>query len=449
MTRGGPAVGSLALIASLAVAAASPAATLRVTRTGDPAPGDCRPRDCSLREAVLAANASVGVADRIVLPETRRDYRLTRPGTEEDSALDGDLDLNDGPVAIVHRGGGRSTISAAGLGERLFEVDVPATFRALVLTGGDAVGSSEHDGGAIEAKSDVTVSRSLLRGNRAQDFGGAIDHNVGTLRILRTKLLANRALDEAGAIESSGERLVIRRSTFRGNLSLDSQGGAMYTATDLEIRQSSFIGNRTELRGGAIHVDSGEAEIADSTFAGNRAAENGGAISSYSTNAAIWNSTFSGNRAAANGGGIWNGGNLALNGITVARNVSNADEDLVGGAGGGVQNSPAGTIEIGNSILALNDQRGGDADDCSGTFASAGGNLRGEAIDCGGFTGPGDAVRANPRIGRLARNGGPTQTIALKRGSAAIGRAVESFATFRDQRGVERDANPDSGAYER
>src|SRR5262245_53868368 len=47
----------------------------------------------SLREAILAANASVGVADTINLPAGT--YGLTRTGADEDAGATGDLDVSD------------------------------------------------------------------------------------------------------------------------------------------------------------------------------------------------------------------------------------------------------------------------------------------------------------------------------------------------------------------
>jgi hypothetical protein len=54
----------------------------------------------------------------------------------------------------------------------------------------------------------------------------------------------------------------------------------------------------------------------------------------------------------------------------------------------------------------------------------------------------------DPGLGPLADNGGPTPTQELLHGSEAIGHAG-SDAPVRDQRGVKRDSDPDSGAYER
>jgi len=60
-----------------------------VTRFDDPLPDGCAVNGCSLREAVIAANATV-IADTILLPSGA--YTLTRAG-EDDLASVGDLDI--------------------------------------------------------------------------------------------------------------------------------------------------------------------------------------------------------------------------------------------------------------------------------------------------------------------------------------------------------------------
>jgi hypothetical protein len=54
----------------------------------------------------------------------------------------------------------------------------------------------------------------------------------------------------------------------------------------------------------------------------------------------------------------------------------------------------------------------------------------------------------NPKLGPLAENGGPTQTMALLSGSPAIDAGTASVAPATDQRGVSRESPPDIGAYE-
>ena len=80
-------------------------------------------------------------------------------------------------------------------------------------------------------------------------------------------------------------------------------------------------------------------------------------------------------------------------------------------------------------------------------FMSLGHNLIGSADGCTGY-GPTDLFGGKLKLGKLADNGGSTKTIALMKGSRAIGRA-EPDAVRVDQRGVKRDKKPDIGAYER
>jgi hypothetical protein len=55
---------------------------------------------------------------------------------------------------------------------------------------------------------------------------------------------------------------------------------------------------------------------------------------------------------------------------------------------------------------------------------------------------------STPGLRPLAANGGPTETVALRPASPAIGNAGPG-APPRDQRGRRRDAHPDIGAFER
>ena len=167
---------------------------------------------------------------------------------------------------------------------------------------------------------------------------------------------------------------------------------------------------------------------------------------------ALTDTTISGNRARGNGGGIdFLSGEMSLNAVTVVRNVGNSDGTLPG-RGGGILYGDGLSIE--NSLVALNrlggPGGGSTRNDCAGEAAidSAGHNLFSNLSFCE-LDGPGDMVRRNPRLGKLARNGGPTKTVALKKGSPAIGEAKRSTAPGKDQRGRKRDRRPDIGAFER
>ena len=456
----------LGLAVALAAAPVAAAETYRVTRTGDPAPGACLPSDCSLREAVLAANASVGVADTIVLPG-RGPYNLTRFG-EEDGAMLGDLDVTNDALRVVHPGKGRAVIDAGGI-DRVFHVfaGAPLTLEKLVVRDGNAVGAQGY-GGGIRAAARLRIIRTHVLSNLAAQCGGGIHTQDGAALVLdRARVAGNRAVSDGGGISAScfgnGGRLTMTRSTVSGNVS-DSdnndigRGGGIYLQTNAAVQStittSTWSGNRAGDEGGAIYTDLGKLRITRTTINGNRAGDLGGGIEVDGTEPlVVVNSTITGNRSAANGGGIsLDSGEVSLNGVTVVRNRGNAD-GVLSEAGGGLYVDTGEVFRVANSLVALNTLAPLVAgqppvkNDCAGEVDSGGGNLITSRFLCDGFDAVRDRRARNPRLGKLRATGGPTRTVALLARSPAINGARAS-APSRDQRGVRR-VKPDSGAFER
>ena len=322
-------------------------------------------------------------------------------------------------------------------------------------TGADAV--NEFDGGSLIASrsrvtnatdegllefgvGDLSAARVRVKGAGAE---GAQEFDEGDIALTRSTISGS---DARGVAESGSGGARILRSTVRGNdggISVSSPGAS-------RITDSSVVGNLfTGSNGGGIVVDLGSSvTVNGSTIASNQASNRGGGIYSEGS-LTLANSTVAGNRAIASfGGGIYATGATSksrLNAATVARNRSGND-------GGGIYLAVDAPMRIENSLVALNaGPEGFTGFDCFSElspFDSRGHNLISDDENCAGFDGPGDLLRANPKIGQLRRNGGPTETIALKAGSPAVGRAGGS-APARDQRGRRRDRNPDIGAYER
>ncbi len=467
MKRRMASTGALAAATLLATTVVADARTFEVTRTGDPAPGNCAPSDCSLREAVLAANERAG-ADRIVLRNTRRDYRLTIPnetlGVQEDGGQTGDLDTSNDPLAIVHPGRGRATIRGAdGLNDRLFTAFARLRIAKLALTGGEAQGDGDS-GGAIQGTgATIVVSRSRLARNTAVATGGAIDldEGAGRLVITRSALIANRSTEStSGAIRSAeGIAITIRRSLLSRNVA-DTDGGAIRLSGTgpVVIRDSTIAGNRSGAAGGGIqHDGENTLRIVNSTIADNFAESQGGGLhvrDDDTFRTTIVNSTIAGNRANGEGGGIAATGaapQVSVNATTIVRNVADFDDNQgIAAIGGGLFGENADSFAVRNSIVALN-RDAALGNDCQGIdpVDSLGNNLISTDLGCDDFDGPNDRVRSNPKLGKLKRNGGPTKTVALKKGSPAIGKAHRPSTPNRDQRGRKRDSKPDIGAFER
>jgi CSLREA domain-containing protein len=133
-----PAGALLALaVAGLTLVPARPAAAAEfvVTLPGDPAPGPAclAGGDCSLREAVLAANATAG-PDLVRLPAGT--FALSRVGAGEDAAAAGDLDVTD-DLILAGAGSADTIVDGGALGDRILDVrGTSVRLEGLTITGG-------------------------------------------------------------------------------------------------------------------------------------------------------------------------------------------------------------------------------------------------------------------------------------------------------------------------
>jgi CSLREA domain-containing protein len=299
----------------------------------------------------------------------------------------------------------------------------------------------------------VTAQVSGLSINTAQAGPGAggIDDN-GNLTLNDDHVFGNVGTNGGGLYVAGGASATVFNCTFSSNTA-SSDGGAIDNAGTLTITDSTFLDDIAPA-GGAIY-NAGALTIFASTFALNHAnASAGGALYNQfgAPGVTIVNSTFATNTATTTGGAIANAssGVLTIEASTIARNsVSDS-------GGAGIDN--AGTLDLGDSIVAQNTSAGATAD-VNGTIVSQGNNLIGATDGSSGWsaadlTGTA-AAPLNPLLGALANNGGPTPTMALLAGSPAIDAGSDPQAPATDQRGAQRGpaglgagAHTDIGAYE-
>ncbi len=446
------------------------AATFTVTKTADTADGICD-ADCSLREAVIAANASSG-ADLITIPAGL--YALTLGGTGENAAATGDLDITDdvtlqgaGPGATIIAGCDYVTDPSCSGIDRIFDTHAPAvnlTFRDMTLTRGYAQSEnggalqffnfltrptalidnvvfdrntsrpigSPSGGGALGAFNvNLTINNSVFTDNVAGEgsnpgFGGAILTESADLLITNSRFTNNQTVGgstqgEAGAIRltvSSARTTTIINSTFTGN----SSGGTAvisasgYQAQTINLINSTFANNyTTRLQSGVIQLNvPGTLNVINSTMVNNT-------------------------------GGYFGAGAIAIQncpacaGTAITANIINStivDNQsyifLVGlGPGVGGLRVGAGTMTVTNSIVAGNTVTDTDLtpSDCAGV-TSGGGNVFGINGNAGGCSaGVNDVVGAGALstiVNALASNGGVTQTMSLPAGSPAINNGLNS-----------------------
>ena len=195
----------------------------------------------------------------------------------------------------------------------------------------------------------------------------------------------------------NNSRLSVGDSNFShngvSNASLPFAGCVYNEGSNIDVHGSTFLDNHSVGLGGAIVSLSGSARIAGNTFV-NNGAETGGAIALSNAVAEIVNNTFVGNRARSGGALSARGTSIAVRNCTFSEN-------------GGQDGTIAGNPQVFASIIvdhvtpstAACQLGGADNIQWPATLAACGSGFR----------------FANPNLGVLASNGGPTQTLALRR----------------------------------
>jgi CSLREA domain-containing protein len=274
--------------------------------------------------------------------------------------------------------------------------------------------------------------------------GGVIVSNSGVLTISAMTL-------DGGwlGIENLGGTLNVANMTLRNMSGAD---GAIRNDGTLTLVMSTLTQNRG-WSGGAILNDRGSVIAVNDTFTNNTGQWPVGPGTSGPIGGAFQNRN----------GGTFRGRNL-----TITNNTAIGDGSYNTGQTGGVMDE-GGTVELANSIVAGNKllKDPGGAPDCAsyGQFRSLGDNLIGSTKGCtlsGSLKG--DITGTAPKLGALANNGGPTQTMmplpgspAIDKGNPAAPGQLPALCPLLDQRGVARprDGNHDGikrcdiGAVER
>jgi len=245
----------------------------------------------------------------------------------------------------------------------------------------------------------VTISDlTIQHGKNTGGWGAGISHS-SPLRLERCVIQKNIVIGAfntfGGGIHSSGASLTAVDCLFLENVTQPTAGGMS--------------------KGGAVYHDNSSGYYTNCTFSANGAmvsGDGGGIHQNGGDILAVSNCTFTGNTAGASGAAVFN---------------------FFGG-----EQHFTNTIMYGNTAPERPD------------YAQIGGNSN--ARNCITehvivFDGSSNISNADPLLGALADNGGPTMTYAIGVGSPAIDAGLDGVTDF-DQRGNYRNGTRDIGAFE-
>ncbi len=299
------------------------------------------------------------------------------------------LHVTGGTIAAnsANRAGGGIEINATG------EMMVDAKLEGVDLTGNNT-GDAPGNGGAlhITGPGQVTVANSTVSDNSAAAEGGGLWNSaVGMLTVVDTTLTGNVAsgadADQGGgALFNDGGTMHVANSVITNNRAdgaAGSGGGIFANAGSvLAVKHSQLDDNQANRAGGAIEVR-GTAEAAammtvnDTNFMGNAtgaAPGNGGAVHiTGPADVTINGGVAMENVASAEGGAFWNSavGTLTVKNVMLENNTaSGADPDQ----GGGALFNDGGTISVFNATLT-NNRADGAAGSGGGILANPGSML--------------------------------------------------------------------------
>ncbi len=303
------------------------------------------------------------------------------------------LELNNGGAIMIIGPAKPLTINGGGNG-RVFQVDkgVAASISGLTITKGDVTGATPSNGGGLLNYGTTTLTNCTISSSTGAD-GGGLDNDGGTATLDGCTVSANFGTFGGGLANTSGTMIVT-------NCTID--GGNFGTS-------------------GCALANSGTAILT--------------------------NCTIGGNAPGITGGGVYNTATLTLTDCTISKNLAQY--------GGGLYNQ-SGTATLTNTIVANNTISigvGGPSDISGPAKVSGSFNL----IGIGGSGGLTNGANGNIvlttlkdlGLAPLGNYGGPTLTMALLPGSAAIGKGTAVKGITTDQRGVVRpDGSVDIGAFQ-
>lgn len=386
------------------------------------AAGTYKPTDDNDRTKSFVLSNGIALYGGFSGTETAREQR--KPA-ENHTILSGAIDDGQNSYHVVYADGAGKT----------------AVLDGFTITDGNANDDDTNkDGGGMYINGgNPTVTNCNFLGNYAIHAGGGIYINTGAPTVTNCNFSVNAATSGGGVYIISGLPTFTNCTFSRNNA--NNVGGGMYIkGASPKLTNCDFSGNSAYARGGGMYMhDNSSPTLTNCTFSWSCAWYGGGMYITNNSSPTLTNCTFLRNASSENGGGMYiENSSPALMNCTFSVNTATTND----GDGMYIQ---SGNPTVINTIFWGEYDTARQVEKDGGTLT-----ISYSVVDTVFFSGEGN-TDADPKLGPLADNGGPTKTCALLEGSSAIDSGTASGAPKSDQRGVPRPqgAGVDIGAYER
>ena len=185
----------------------------------------------------------------------------------------------------------------------------------------DCGGGIYVDAGTVEA------SGGQINSNKADDGGGVYVSGGDTFKLTDEAVIANNKTTgkSGGGITCHGD-LVINNATVALNRSAKYGGGVFYqnSGHKITLTNANISGNEAENDGGGLYIKQGEVEFSGGKISANTSIDGGGVFVTDDTKFTANNGAEINENTVTSedGGGIVNKGETILNGITVSSNTA-------------------------------------------------------------------------------------------------------------------------------
>jgi hypothetical protein len=365
---------------------------------------------------------------------------------------------------------------------------VTATDSSILTNSAAFAGGGLYNGSTVVADTPtVTLTNTTVKDNTSANIAGGVANLIrAVLKTTSGSIEANKALSAGGLYVQDGGTATLDGTAIKNNIADGGStnnagdGGGVYSAGTLTIKNAVISGNEAKTtttpgsgnasgEGGALFAASNQSSgavkttLTGVTVNGNKAVIGSALVtaSTAGTNAtSILNSTITGNTSTSAFGAI-----LPVNPVSIVFSTI-TDNTAAAGGGGGIVAFAAGVARVAGTIISGN-KAGAATVNCVSAPADGGYNLSDPGDNSCGFTAANHDLSANPQLGALANNGGPTPTQLPAASSPVINAIPAGFVTTIadavsttpvtlcdagavDQRGVSRPqgANCDIGSVE-